>query len=195
MRAISLALAMGSAMIGANVQAQTQDMCALLGRNPGWAEAVRSASLTWRVSPGTILTVIDQESRFRANAKGAGAVDANSVRNFGFAQANLRTWNWFLKDTGRKSGSRSDFALSADFVGWHFAKMEARTGIPRSQFVPHYLIYKLGEGGYRRGAPQVARTLASTLRVRADMHDRKLWSCGFGADGDDGEETNPARTN
>jgi hypothetical protein len=160
-----------------------------MARNPGWAEAVRSASLTWKVSPGTILTVIDQESRFKANAKGAGAVNANSIRNFGFAQANLRTWNWFLRDTGRTSGSRSNFALAADFVGWHFTKMEARTGIPRSQFVSHYLIYKLGEGGFRRGVPQQARSLASTLGVRAQFHDRKLWDCSFGEVEDPDEES------
>lgn len=195
MRVVSLLLIGVVCLAAPSAHAQTQDMCALMARNPGWAEAVRSASLTWRVSPGAILTVIDQESRFRANAKGAGAVDSNSVRNFGFAQANLRTWNWFLRDTGRTSGSRSDFALSADFVGWHFTKMEARTGIPRSQFVSQYLIYKLGEGGFRRGAPPQARSLASTLRVRAEMHDRKLWNCGFGADGDDGEETAEAAPN
>lgn len=191
MRLVGFLAAFGLYLAALPAQAQTQDMCALLARNPGWAEAVRSASLTWKVSPGVILTVIDQESRFRATAKGDGAVDANSMRNFGFAQANLRTWNWFLKDTGRTSGSRSNFALSVDFVGWHFTKMEARTGIPRSQFVPHYLIYKLGEGGFRRGAPPQARSLASTLRVRAEMHDRKLLTCGFGADGDDGEEAAP----
>lgn len=191
MRGLTFLTACGLYLAALPAKAQTHDMCALMDRNPSWAEAVRSASLTWRVSPGAILTVIDQESRFRANAKGAGAVDANSIRNFGFAQANLRTWNWFLKDTGRKSGSRSDFALSADFVGWHFTKMEARTGVPRSQFVSHYLIYKLGEGGFRRGAPPQARSLASTLAVRAKFHDRKLWDCGFGATGDDGEETAP----
>ncbi len=191
MRLVGLFVATGLIFSAPAASAQTQDMCALLDRNPAWKEAVRSASLTWRVSPGAILTVIDQESRFRATAKGAGAVDSNSLRNFGFAQANLRTWNWFLRDTGRTSGSRSDFALSVDFVGWHFTKMEARTGIPRSQFVPHYLIYKLGEGGFKRGAPPQARSLASTLRVRSEMHDRKLWNCGFGADGDDGEETAP----
>ena len=180
MRAIGVLLVCGLYAAAQPAHAQTQDMCALLARNPGWADAVRAAALTWRVSPGTILTVIDQESRFKATAKGAGAVDANSVRNFGFAQANLRTWNWFLRDTGRTSGSRSNFALSADFVGWHFTKMEARTGIPRGQFVSHYLIYKLGEGGFRRGAPAQSRSLASTLSVRAKFHDRKLWDCGFG---------------
>lgn len=180
MRLIGALVACGLYGAAQQAHAQTQDMCALMARNPGWADAVRSASLTWKVSPGTILAVIDQESRFKATAKGAGAVNANSVRNFGFAQANLRTWNWFLRDTGRASGSRSNFALSADFVGWHFTEMETRTGIPRSQFVSHYLIYKLGEGGFRRGVPQQARSLASTLSVRAKFHDRKLWNCGFG---------------
>ncbi len=191
MRLTGFLAACGLYVTAQPAQAQTQDMCALMARNPAWAEAVRSASLTWKISPGTILTVIDQESRFRANAKGAGAVDANSVRNFGFTQANLRTWNWFLRDTGRGSGSRANFALSADFVGWHFAKMEARTRIPRSQFVPHYLMYKMGEGGFRRGAPAQDRSLSSTMSVRARFHDRKLWTCGF-ADIEDPIEEGPA---
>lgn len=177
-----IAAAIGLAMVGLgphSAQAQTHDMCALLSRNPAWGEAVRSAARTWKVSPGTLLTVIDQESRFDAFAKGEGAVDANSVRNFGFAQANLRTWNWFLGETGRTYGSRSNFALSVDFVGWHFATMEARTGIKRDRFAPHYLIYKLGEGGYRRGAPTYARRLASRLEQVARSHDEELAACGF----------------
>lgn len=174
--------------------AQTHDMCALLSRNPDWAEAVRSASRTWKVSPGSLLTVIDQESRFNAYAKGAGAVDANSVRNFGFAQANLRTWNWFLRETGRNSGSRSNFALSVDFVGWHFTTMEARTGVKRDHFAPQYLIYKLGEGGYRRGAPTYARRLANRLEQVARSHDEELAACGFEPKpGSDVESAKPDR--
>jgi hypothetical protein len=159
--------------------AQTADMCGLLARNPGWADDLKAANATWRVTPGTMLAIIDQESRFNPSARGAGATGPSSVRNFGFAQANLQTWNWFLRDTGKASGSRTDFGFSADFIGWHFATMERRIGASRDDIVAHYLAYKMGEGGYRRGAPASARALAGRIASRARAHDAQLAACGF----------------
>jgi hypothetical protein len=159
--------------------AQTSDVCALLARNDGWAEGLKSAQEKWRVTPGTMLAVLDQESRFNANARGAGAGGANPSRNFGFAQANLTTWNWFLRDTGKSSGSRTDFGLSADFVGWHFATMERRIGASRDNTSAHYLAYKMGEGGYKRGASTSSRALAARITARARNFDGQLTACGF----------------
>jgi hypothetical protein len=163
----------------AAVQAQTSDVCALLARNAGWSDDLKAAQEKWRVSPGVMLAVIDQESRFNPAARGAGAGGDNPVRNFGFAQANLRTWNWFLRETDRTSGSRTDFGLSVDFVGWHFATMERRIGAARSNTTEHYLAYKMGEGGYRRGAPASARGIASRISSRARTFDGQLAGCGF----------------
>jgi hypothetical protein len=159
--------------------AQTADMCALLVRNPSWADSLKASQAKWQVTPGTILAIIDQESRFNATARGLGANGANPVRNFGYAQANLGTWNWFLRDSGKTSESRSDFEVSADFVGWHFATMERRIGAPRSNVSAHYLAYKMGEGGYKRGAPASARALASRIAARARSIDSQLSGCGF----------------
>jgi hypothetical protein len=161
------------------VQAQTADACALLARNDGWTDDLKAAQEKWQVSPGTMLAVLDQESRFNPAARGAGAGGANPDRNFGFAQANLRTWNWFLRETGRTSGSRTDFGLSVDFVGWHFATMERRIGAARTNVIEQYLAYKMGEGGYRRGAPASARAVASRLASRARSFDGQLAGCRF----------------
>jgi hypothetical protein len=161
------------------VAAQSSDACAVLSQHPGWSDDLKAAQEKWRVTPGTLMVIIDQESRFNPVARGAGAGGANPERNFGFAQANLRTWNWFLRETGRTSGSRSDFGLSVDFVGWHFATMERRIGAARTNVVEHYLAYKMGEGGYRRGAPASARALASRLAARARTFDSQLAGCGF----------------
>lgn len=156
--------------------AQTRDICALLAAKPGWRDATESAASQWGVSAGTILAVIDQESRFNPVARGAGATGPNPERNFGFTQANIRTWSWFARSTGQ-SGPRSDFATSAQFVGWHFATMEPRIGQPRTSTVEHYLAYKMGEGGYRRGAPASARAVAVRVASRARAHDAALSSC------------------
>ena len=166
-------------VLPATVAAQTQDVCGLLGRHAGWSEDLKAAQEKWRVSPGNILAVIDQESRFNAAARGAGAGGGNPSRNFGFAQANLTTWNWFLRDTGKPSGDRTDFALSADFVGWHFATMERRIGASRDNTTAQYLAYKMGEGGYKRGASAGARALASRIAARGRAFDGRLAGCGF----------------
>jgi hypothetical protein len=159
--------------------AQTADACGLLARNSGWSDSLKAAQANWRVTPGTVLAILDQESRFNASARGVGAAGANPVRNFGYAQANLGTWNWYLRETGKASGSRTDFGLSADFVGWHFATMERRIGAPRSDVVSHYLAYKMGEGGYKRGAPASARAIANRIASRARGFDGQLAGCGF----------------
>jgi hypothetical protein len=160
-------------------QAQTSDVCNLLARHEGWADSLKRAQETWRVTPGTMLAILDQESRFNPSARGAGASGENPVRNFGYAQANLTTWNWFLRDTGKASGSRTNFGLSADFIGWHFATMERRIGASRDNTTAHYLAYKMGEGGYKRGAPASARALANRIAVRAQTFDTQLNGCGF----------------
>jgi hypothetical protein len=159
--------------------AQTADMCALLARNPAWTDSLKAAQTQWQVSPGVILAVIDQESRFNPNARGLGASGVNPTRNFGYSQANLQTWNWFLRDTGKTTGSRSDFGASADFIGWHFATMERRIGANRSNTTAHYLAYKMGEGGYKRGAPASARAIATRIAGRARTIDTQLSACGF----------------
>jgi hypothetical protein len=177
MRSLLVCLCVVMMPIGA--QAQTTNACALLARNVGWTENLKAAQTQWNITPGTILAVLDQESRFNPAARGAGSGGANPQRNFGFAQANLTTWNWFLRDTGKQSGSRTDFGLSADFVGWHFATMERRIGASRSNTVSHYLAYKMGEGGYRRGATANARALANRVAERARSFDAQLVECSF----------------
>ena len=184
------AAAMGLCLVASKAQAQTPSsaICELLAKNPGWEDALRAASIKWQVSPGAILAVIDHESRFRADAKGQGATGESSVRNYGYTQANLRTWNWYLRETERASGSRSDFGLAVDFVGWHFATMERRIKSPRDKVANHYLAYKLGEGGYQRGGSAQARQLAYRIETRAKSHDVALQSCGFGPQTPDTEQ-------
>ena len=175
MRALIWAVSLS--LIPTLAQAQTSDVCGLLARNLGWTDSLQAAQEKWRVTPGTMLAVLDQESRFNPSARGANAGGINPTGNFGYAQANLRTWNWFLRDTRKAVGSRTDFGLSADFVGWHFATMEARIGTSRDNISAHYLAYKMGEGGYRRGASAGARALADRITLRARTFDSQLARC------------------
>lgn len=177
-----LALMAGAVLLAPSpAQAQNRDPCALLAAREGWRTILSDVEARWGVSPGAVLAVIDQESRFRADARGAGASGANPTRNFGYAQANIRTWNAFLRGANwQGSSSSTDFEASAHFVGWHFAVLGRRNGLALTDVAGNYLVYKLGEGGYRRGAPASARRLAATIANRAAAHDRALADCPAG---------------
>jgi hypothetical protein len=174
-----MSLALAVIMSPGAVKAQTADMCGLIAKNPSWQESLRATQEKWQVKPSIILAIIDHESRFKADARGQGATGPNPMRNFGYAQARLTTWNWYLRETGQASGSRTDFALATDFIGWHFATMEPRIGAPRNNVFAHYLAYKVGEAGFRRGAPESARALATRIQTQARQLDVHLNGCGF----------------
>ncbi len=180
--AFLLAVVSGPVLLApSQAHAQNRDPCALLAARDGWRTILSEVEARWGVSPGAVLAVIDQESRFRADARGAGAGGANPTRNFGYAQANIRTWNAFLRGANwQGSSSRTDFEASAHFVGWHFAVLGRRNGLALTDVAGNYLVYKMGEGGYRRGAPASARRLAATIANRAAAHDRALAECPGG---------------
>ncbi|MEN9855060.1 MAG: hypothetical protein RL186_1829 [Pseudomonadota bacterium] len=177
MAARALLLLCWALVATAPAHAQTRDYCALLTAKPEWVAPLKTASVRWDVSQGAILAIIDQESRFQADARGAGANGPNPARNFGYTQANLRTWDWYLRDTGQSQGARTDFALATDFIGWHISTTHKRLGLARDQIDAHYLVYKLGEGGYRRGPSPSATALAKSLAIKSNRASQQLTTC------------------
>lgn len=149
--------------------AQTANACNLLASHPQWKDDVIEASQRWGISKGAILAIIDQESRFRATA-------SNGV-NYGYAQSNPRTWNWFLRDADMGERARTDFNASAHFVGWHFKTMSRRIHASMSDVVNQYLVYKMGEGGYRNGIPTSARAIANRVAANARRFEEQLSGC------------------
>jgi hypothetical protein len=164
-----LAAAPASARSGA-------DPCDLVER-PGWRAALAAGEARWGVSPGTVLAVLDQESSLRANARGAGAVGADPVRNYGYAQANGRTWAAFERAVGVRA-ARTNFAASVQFVGWYFAETQRLNRVPPGAIADHYLAYKLGHGGFARGGGSpAARQVAARVAASARAFDRRLETC------------------
>lgn len=161
-------LAIFTIFFTAPASAQTHNVCLLLDRHPTWAQHLEAAQERWGITKGAILAIIDQESRFRPTA-------SNGV-NYGYAQSNPRTWNWFRRDAHLPNASREDFGASAHFIGWHFKKMHARLGIAMDNVGAQYLAYRMGEGGYRRaGASSSAQT--RHIATRAANFDSQLENC------------------
>lgn len=150
--------------------AQTRNICSVIKNNPNWLDHAKAASNKWNVSIGSILAFIDQESRFKANAKNGG--------NFGFAQATAGTWNNFLRDARYGQKTRTDFEASVHFVGWHFSQMNRQFGIGMNNVAEQYLVYQLGTGGYKRGASASSRKIAANIAARSKAYDNQIKSCG-----------------
>ncbi|KAF0117187.1 MAG: lytic transglycosylase [Hyphomonadaceae bacterium] len=165
---VLVALAIIALFLSTPASAQTHNVCLLLDRHPAWEQHLEDAHERWGIAKGAILAVMDQESRFRPTAR-------NGV-NYGYAQSNPRTWNWFRRDAHMPNASREDFGASAHFIGWHFKKMHARLGLAIDNVGAQYLAYRMGEGGYRRaGASSSAQT--RHIANRAANFDSQLENC------------------
>jgi hypothetical protein len=151
--------------------AQAANACSVLKAHENWESALKKAHEKYGISAGAIMSVIDQESRFKANAKNGPY--------FGYAQSSPQTWGWFQGATGF-NGSRSDFATSAMFVGWHFKTMNKNLGIPMGNISQQYLAYKKGEFGYKKGGSSHDRAVSAKVAARAAMFSAQLKNCGFG---------------
>lgn len=153
-----------------SANAQAANACKVLEAHENWADALQAASDKYNVSAGAIMAFIDQESRFKANAQNGPYL--------GFSQASPQTWAWFLRET-KSSASRTDFAASAKFVGWHFNAMNKKLGIPLSSTKSQYMAYKLGIGGYMKGGSASANAVGAKVAARAGMFNSQLNDCGF----------------
>ena len=85
----------------------------------------------------------------------------------GYSQAIDGTWEWYLRDTGRRRADRTRFADASDFIGWYMNLNTRVNGIPTRDAYNQYLAYHDGQAGYARGSyrakpwlPPVARDVA-----------------------------------
>ncbi|MCA0371563.1 MAG: transglycosylase SLT domain-containing protein [Proteobacteria bacterium] len=151
--------------------AQAANACNVLKAHEGWDDALKASTQKYHVSAGAIMAIIDQESRFKANA--------HNGPYLGYAQASPQTWAWFLRSSKIGAKSRSDFAASAMFVGWHFNAMHDKLGISLSNVKSQYLAYKLGVGGYMKGGNKSAHAITAKVAKRAAAFNLQLSDCGF----------------
>jgi hypothetical protein len=131
------------------------NLCAIFADNPHWATAAGKARDRWGTPVDLKMAIIWRESTFRPTARpvryvmGVPAGYASSA--FGFAQAIDGTWDWYVRDTGRRNADRTNFADAIDFVGWYMNKTAQMTGVPLTDAAMQYLAYHEGQTGFNRG--------------------------------------------
>ena len=163
------------------------DACRIQSERPHWFRAMRKTEARWGIPVAVQLATISRESSFRHDARptkrvGSGLFSRNVPLSsaYGYSQAIDGTWEWYLRDTGRRRADRSDFADASDFIGWYMNLNTRVNGVAPGDAYNQYLAYHEGRAGFARGSyrskawlPAVARDVqAWSLR-----YDQQLRMC------------------
>ncbi|MEO1203377.1 MAG: transglycosylase SLT domain-containing protein [Pseudomonadota bacterium] len=147
-----------------------ENICAIFEEKGGWYKAAKKSEKRWGTPKHVQMAIIRQESSFDFNArpprtKLLGIVPWKRPSNaYGYAQALDSTWNWYRKDTGRRSADRDDFDDAIDFVGWYTHKSHKVAGISKWDPYNQYLAYHEGQGGFKKGTYRRKGWLKDTAR-------------------------------
>jgi hypothetical protein len=154
---------------------------------PEWFKAMRATEQRWGVPVSVQLATIARESSFRHDARptkriGSGIFSREVPRSsaYGYAQAIDGTWEWYLKDTGRRRAARDDFADSSDFIGWYMNLNSRMNHVPLHDAYNQYLAYHEGKAGFARGTYRKKAWLPGVARdveAWAVRYDQQLSGC------------------
>jgi hypothetical protein len=186
--AIFAALILVSSCSGGNKPpSNVVDACRMQSERPHWFKAMKRTEAKWGIPVSLQLATISRESSFVSDArpmmKKKGFFFTREVPRssaLGYAQAIDGTWEWYLRDTGRRRADRTDFADSSDFIGWYMNLNSRVNGVPTSDAYNQYLAYHEGKAGFARGTylrkawlPPVARD----VQAWSARYDSQLRMC------------------
>lgn len=161
------------------------DLCAIFTDNPHWRDAAKEAKDRWGTPIDVKMAIMWRESTFRSQARPvkyvAGMPVGYASTAYGFSQAIDGTWDWYVKDTGRRNADRTRFSDAIDFIGWYLNKTAEMSGISFYDAYDQYLAYHEGQNGYNRGTwrakPQLQRA-AEQVAAQAMRYRSQGQTCG-----------------
>ena len=168
------------------IPSSQSNACDILDHKSSWKRAVNKTSKKWGVSPALQLAFIKTESNFRARAKTPRKFFLGIIPNgrissaYGYAQALNGTWDWYKKDTGNRSASRTNFYDSTDFIGWYVTQTNKKLKIAKSNVYRQYLAYHQGHAGYASGrykSSEALMAVAKRTASTASLFKRQLRNC------------------
>lgn len=163
--------------------------CSMLKERKGWSKDLKAVERKWGVPREVILATIYHESRFVAKARtprkySLGVIPMGRQSSaYGYSQALDGTWDWYKRETGKRSARRDRFDDAVDFMGWYMTVTQKKTGVAKSDAYNQYLAYHQGHTGYNRGSYKGKTWLinvASKVRERAAMYGNQLATCRRG---------------
>lgn len=162
------------------------NVCEIFRENPRWYRNVRRSYKKWGVPIPTVMAIIHQESRFRADARPPRRSclwifpGPRPSSAYGYTQASNETWKEYRQSTGNRGADRDDFRDAVDFVGWYCHLSSIRCRISKRNAYHLYLAYHEGHGGYNRKTYRKKAWLQRVARKvdrRAKAYRGQLASC------------------
>ncbi|MDC0464085.1 hypothetical protein OAN31_00560 [Pseudomonadales bacterium] len=162
------------------------NICDIFSEQRSWYKAANKSAKRWGTTVPVMMSVIHQESSFKAKAKPPrtkifwvfpGPRPASAK---GYAQAIDGTWDTYRRSTGRWSADRADFKDATDFIGWYIDQSASKNGIEKTDAQNLYLSYHEGQGGFAKGTHQGKPWLlkvAKKVEARAKTFDQQLKGC------------------
>jgi len=162
------------------------NICDIFSEQRSWYKAANKSAKRWGTTVPVMMSVIHQESSFKAKAKPPrtkifwvfpGPRPASAK---GYAQAIDGTWDAYRRSTGRWSADRADFKDATDFIGWYIDQSASKNGIEKTDAQNLYLSYHEGQGGFAQGTYQGKPWLlkvAKKVDARAKTFDQQLKGC------------------
>ena len=162
------------------------NICDIFSEQRSWYKAANKSAKRWGTTVPVIMSVIHQESSFKAKAKPPrtkilwvfpGPRPASAK---GYAQAIDGTWDTYRRSTGRWSADRADFKAATDFIGWYIDQSARKNGVKKTDAENLYLSYHEGQGGFAKGTHQDKPWLmkvAKKVDARAKTFDQQLTGC------------------
>ncbi len=166
--------------------ANPSNICDIFTENRSWYKAAAASRDKWGVPVQISMSIMHQESSFRHNARPPmryflGFIPYGRASSaYGYSQAKTPTWDDYVRETGRRWASRSNFSDAMDFMGWYVDKTHKVNKVSKWDAYALYLNYHEGWGGYRRGTYKNKAWLVSVARRvddRAKMYGAQLKTC------------------
>lgn len=135
--------------------AYTHNICHFFKTHPTWYWTSESVQHKWHVPMSVQVAIMQEESRFHANAltpqrRLFGIIPWGRRSSAeGFAQALDGTWHRYIRATHKISADRTNFDDADDFLGWYVHLIHRNLHIRASDAFRIYLAYHEGIGGYR----------------------------------------------
>ena len=156
------------------------NICTIFDERRDWYQAARRSEERWGTPAHIQMSIIQQESSFRFNARPPrtrlmGLIPWSRPSNaYGYAQALDGTWQRYKQETGRPYADRDDFDDAIDFVGWYTDVSQKSVGISKWDPYNQYLAYHEGQAGWQKGSHERKAWLRKTAK-KVDQR-AKRWS-------------------
>lgn len=163
-----------------------ENLCDIFDEKRGWYKHARKSSKRWDSDIPVMMSIMYQESSFKARAKPPrkwylwiipGPRPASA---YGYAQAIDATWDLYRKSSGRGGADRNDFDDAIDFIGWYNDQSRQRNQIGKTDAYHLYLAYHEGHGGFAKRSfkkKQWLKDVAKKVSARTKTYRGQLAGC------------------